>query len=312
MTVASSRTSWPWLGAGLGIAVAVCDTFLLGRLGVRFEGTEARDVTVLVGATFASSLAILGFLLGRVAELRQRERAATERLAQSERRLRESDRLASLGQLASAIAHEVRNPLAVIRSWVQNLSEELPETAPGARSTCTLLLEEVDRVSHVTQSLVAFARPLPVRRAPVPVAEVLERTQLLAARMLAEGADRLEVKSDAIGARLVSADADLLCQLLLGLVANAAQVAPEGSPIVVDARVAGAEVELAVEDRGPGVPAELRAKIFEPFFTTRPGGTGLGLAVARQIATAHDARLDVEDRPGGGARFVLRMAEVAS
>jgi two-component system sensor histidine kinase FlrB len=130
--------------------------------------------------------------------------------------------------------------------------------------------------------------------------------------MLAEGADRLEVKSDELGARLVSADADLLCQLLLGLVANAAQVSPEGSPIVVGARVTGGDVELAVEDRGPGVPAELRAKIFEPFFTTRPGGTGLGLAVARQIATAHDARLDVEDRPGGGARFVLRIAEVSS
>ncbi len=109
----------------------------------------------------------------------------------------------------------------------------------------------------------------------------------------------------------VRADGDLICQVLLGLLANAAAAAPSGGEVALAAAAADGAVEIAVADSGPGVPVELRARIFEPFFTTRPHGTGLGLAVARHIVEAHGGRIEVGERTGGGARFTLRLPAAA-
>src|SRR5438876_1223134 len=109
----------------------------------------------------------------------------------------------------------------------------------------------------------------------------------------------------------LGADGDLICQVLLGLLANAAEAAPSGGEVALAAAAADGGVEIAVADSGPGVPPELRARIFEPFFTTRPRGTGLGLAVARQIVEAHGGRIEVGERTGGGARFTLRLPAAA-
>ena len=96
--------------------------------------------------------------------------------------------------------------------------------------------------------------------------------------------------------------------MLLGLLANAVEAAPAGGEVGLAARAADARtVEIDVADCGPGVPPELRERVFEPFFTTRPRGTGLGLAVARQIVEAHGGTIAVGDRAGGGARFTLRL-----
>ena len=109
----------------------------------------------------------------------------------------------------------------------------------------------------------------------------------------------------------VRVDGDLICQVLLGLLANAAEAAPSGGEVALGAAAADGTVEIAVADSGPGVPPELRARIFEPFFTTRPRGTGLGLAVARQIVEAHGGRIEVGERTGGGARFTLHLPVAA-
>src|SRR5437867_1131396 len=93
--------------------------------------------------------------------------------------------------------------------------------------------------------------------------------------------------------------------------ANAAEAAPSGGEVALAAAAADGAVEIAVADSGPGVPPELRARVFEPFFTTRPRGTGLGLAVARQIVEAHGGRIEVGERTGGGARFTLRLPAAA-
>ena len=99
--------------------------------------------------------------------------------------------------------------------------------------------------------------------------------------------------------------------LLVGLLSNAVEATPPGGEITVRAQAADGGIELAVADRGAGIAPELRSRVFEPFFTTRPNGTGLGLAVARQIVEAHGGRIDVRDRPGGGACFTIRLPAAA-
>ena len=305
-----------WWGAAAGIVVAMIDTLTVSAYGVRVE-MNGNDVSWLVGAWFGSSSTILGFLAGYVVEGRRRDRrqaetirAQSEAIAATRARLAETEKLAALGQLAAAVAHEVRSPLAVIRSAAQGLAESLPGHDEEARRAYSFITAEIDRLGNVINSLLAFARPLRVDARAVSVHELFDRALLLAREGLDGKALRVQ-RDEPAALPAVRADGDLICQVLLGLLANAAEAAPSGGEVALAATAADGAVEIAVTDSGPGVPPELRGRIFEPFFTTRPRGTGLGLAVARHIIEAHGGRLDVGERAGGGARFTLRLPAAA-
>jgi signal transduction histidine kinase len=305
-----------WWGAAAGVLLALCDTTTMAALGVRFE-MNGRDVWPLVVAFFGSSFALLGFLVGWVIEGRRRDRrtaeiirAQTEAIGATRARLAQSEKLATLGQLAAAVAHEVRSPLAVIRSAAQGIAESLPPDDADARRAYSFITAEIDRLGSVVDALLAFARPLRVRAEPVAVHDLFDRALLLAHEELA-GKDLRVRRQEPVGLPAVRADSDLICQVLLGLLSNAAAAAPTGGEVALGARAANGLVELAVADSGPGVPPDLRARIFEPFFTTRPRGTGLGLAVARQIVEAHGGRIDVGEETGGGARFTVQLPAAA-
>ncbi|HYR97254.1 MAG TPA: ATP-binding protein [Candidatus Binatus sp.] len=298
------------------MVLALVDTGTMAALGVSFQ-MNGRDVTPLVAACFGSSLAGFGFLVGLAVEGRRRDRcsaaiirAQDEAIATTRARLAQSEKLAALGQLAAAVAHEVRSPLAVIRSAAQGLAEAMPPGDEEARRAYSFITAEIDRLGSVVSSLLAFARPLQIQPRSVPVHELFDRALLLARDDLAGKA--LTIRRDEASALpAVRADGDLICQVLLGLLANAAEAAPSGGEVALLAEASGGVVELAVADSGPGVPADLRGRIFEPFFTTRPRGTGLGLAVARQIVEAHGGRIEVGERAGGGARFTVRLPAAA-
>lgn len=297
-----------WIGGAIGLAVATADAFAARAVGLTF-GADGADATGLLWLYLALNLGGLGFVVGWLIELRRRERRQAEALAAARARLARNTTLAALGQLAGTVAHEVRNPLAVIRSMVQTARDDAAEGEPAAaEGGLAVALDEIDRLDRVIDGVLALARPPTPRKHVVPASELLDRVGDLGARLVAERDVTLRTGA---GEGAVAADADLICQALLDLVANAAAVAPAGSTIAVDARVGEDGVALAVSDAGPGVPAEMRGQIFEPFFTTREGGTGLGLAVVRQIARAHGGRVEVDDAPGGGARFsiVLPAAE---
>lgn len=303
--------AWRWWGAAAGFVTGLFDAGMLAALGVGFR-IGSTDATWMVGAYFGLTFAALGFLLGTVAEGRRRERAAAERIrVQAEHidaareRLRQSEKLAALGQLAAAVAHEVRNPLGVIRSAAQEIQDSLADSDRGRRA-CSFITAEIDRLNNVIASLLAFARPLKMEPDEIAIGEIFDRALLLANEPLASRRIRFH-RSEAAGLPAVRADRDLLSQVLLGLLDNAARAVPDGGEVTLEACAAGGAVEVAVSDNGPGVPAELRARVFEPFFTTRAGGTGLGLAIARQIVEAHGGRIDAGERPGGGARFSLSI-----
>ena len=305
-----------WWGAAAGILLALADTATISALGVRFE-MNGHGVGWLVALWFGSSWALLGYLVGWVVEGRRRDRRAAaiiraqgEAMAATRARLAQSEKLAALGQLAAAVAHEVRNPLGVIRSAAQGLAEAMPGEDAEARRAYSFITAEIDRLANVVSSLLAYARPLAIEARPVRVAALFDRALLLAQDDLAGKGLRVR-RHEAAGLPAVRADEDLICQVLLGLLSNAVEAAPAGSEVALAAQARDGVVELAVADAGPGVPAELRARVFEPFFTTRARGTGLGLAVARQIVEAHGGRIAVDAAAAGGARFTVCLPAAA-
>jgi signal transduction histidine kinase len=298
-----------WWGVLAGLVLGAADTLSLVWLGASFA-MGGRDVTWLVVVWFGLSFAILGFLLGDAIEARRRERAAASALDAARARVAQSEKLATLGQLAAAIAHEVRNPLAVVRSAAQGIGETLPAADAEGHRAARFIVEEVDRLGSVVTSLLAFARPLQLDTRPTAIGDVVARAVTLAGATFAAKRIALE-RHGAAALPVVRADGDLVCQVLVGLLANAADATPPGGRVVLHARAREGNVELAVADSGHGVAPELRRRVFEPFFTTRPNGTGLGLAVARQIVEAHGGCIDVADAPDGGACFTVRLPAAA-
>lgn len=322
MTDGSENQTMPWYcrprwwGVGLGIILALTDTLAATALGFSFE-INGQRATLLTAAYFSTSFALLGFLLGYVVEERRRDRQAaaiiqeqSDTISQTRARLAQSEKLAALGQLAATIAHEVRNPLAVIRSAAQGLGELVPADSDDARRSSAFIMTEIDRLNSVITSLLTFARPLQLQSRRVPVRELLDRAALLAREELAAKRVHLHRRAEAEDVT-VHADADLMSQVLLCLLTNAAEAAPSGE-VVLDATASGNSVEIDVVDSGPGVPLALRERIFEPFFTTRSRGTGLGLAIAKQIVEAHGGRLTVADGERGGARFAVTLPSRAA
>jgi signal transduction histidine kinase len=318
--VSGTEPKWSvkWFGGALGALIALADAFTLKWLGVNLT-SHGHDVTLVVAGWFGVSFAVLGFTLGKAIEDRHRSQGATEliraqmkELDASREQLLQSEKLAALGTLATAIAHEVRNPLAVIRSAAQSLAETVSSTTREAQRSCQFVIKETDRLANLVNSLLAFARPLRAASQPVAVSELFDRALLLARADIESRQVCLE-RQESTETTMAIADPNLMAQVLAGLLTNAAQAVPVGGKVRIGCHQEDSCVELAVEDSGPGVPPDLHNRIFEPFFTTRASGIGLGLAIARQIAEAHGSSITLGESSTGGARFsvMLRCASLA-
>ncbi len=219
--------------------------------------------------------------------------------------LRRSERLAALGKLLAGVAHEVRNPLAGIRSTAQLWERGIEPD----RESIADLVAEVDRLEAIVSRLLQFSRADAEPLAPGDLNEVVAEAARLA-RPVAERqgvAVDLSLAPGPIAAQLSSRG---LLQVLRNLTTNALQAMPEGGTLRLWTRHDPARgiVEATVIDSGPGLPGDVHAHLFEPFFTTKPDGTGLGLAIAREIALAHGGDLKAENRKDGrGAIFTLTI-----
>ena len=228
----------------------------------------------------------------------------TQRKAQ-ELRLREQAALTSLGEMAAVVAHEVRNPLAGIRSGVQVLGSMFPEAAEG-RDLIGEIVARIDSLNAVVGDLLSFARIRELKRSDVDLTVFLSD---LGAWLRLDPSMRgvqLRVQGD-LGV-FASADTDQLRLVFTNLFLNAAQAMNNSGSIEVAVSTGDPDfLELTVTDTGPGIPVELRDRVFEPFFTTKHRGTGLGLPTAKRIIEAHGGELQLASAEPRGTIVRIRL-----
>jgi len=234
---------------------------------------------------------------------------AARRLAGLDAQLRRLDRLSTLGTLAAEIAHEVRNPLVSVKTFLQLLPERRddPEFATAFLRVAS---EELQRVERLLDLLIEYPRQRAEKASASP-AEALESVSELLHHLSQAHGVQLE-SAAAPGLPNVAIGDDGLRQLLLNLALNAVTATPDGGRVQLVARGMGLGVELCIIDEGPGVPEAERTRVFELFHSTRPGSHGgLGLAITHRIVEEAGGRIVIEDAPDGGALFRVWLPAVA-
>jgi signal transduction histidine kinase len=273
-----------------------------------------------VTATSRDEIGDLARAFGRMTENLHQSRADMVRLnaeleakiAQLERtqaQLVQSEKLASIGEMAAAVAHGLRNPLASLRAAAQ-LVRRHPES-PSAREHLDAIVGEVDRLDRRISHLLSFSRPAPFHPMPESVSHLIEEMlPAFAAPIRERGVElRVNVPSDLPAVRV---DPVQLEQALVEVVSNALDAMSEGGKLSIEAHAengaAGpSEVTVAVKDTGGGIPPQVMSSVCEPFFTTRAEGTGLGLAIAKRYIEQNGGRLEIESRVAEGTTVRVRL-----
>jgi signal transduction histidine kinase len=221
---------------------------------------------------------------------------------------RNAERLATIGQFAASIGHELRNPLGVMESSLFLLQQHLGPAAaasPAVAKHLDRIASEIKRSNKTIHDLLELARDRPPQRLPTEVRPVVEAAVQAA---LLPGGVSVEIATPAgLQGRF---DPDQIRQVLVNLLVNAGQATNGAGRITVEGEAQGDDLRLRVRDDGPGVPPEVRYRIFEALFTTKARGSGLGLALCRRILEAHDGTIELEAQAagaGGGASFLLTI-----
>lgn len=252
-------------------------------------------------------LAVLGLgILGMAAIFYTQHRHLAEvRTLEAEMERRE--RLSTLGDMAAAVAHEIRNPLNAVSMGLQRLRVEFqPGEAEEYRRLLELVGGEVRRLNAIVEEFLSLARPLPLKPGPVRVPDLVEEILGLVEAEARRAGIRIE-PALLPDLPLLRADRDRLKQVLLNLVLNALQAMPGGGVLTLGAAPVGDLLILTVADTGAGIPPEVLPRLFEPYVTTKARGLGLGLAIARRIVEAHNGRIEAETEPGRGTRFRITL-----
>ncbi|MEP6919444.1 MAG: ATP-binding protein [Acidobacteriota bacterium] len=268
---------------------------------------------------------VIGYTLSQVLDPSGQITGATlffkdlTRVEQLEERERLRDRLAALGEMAAAIAHEVKNPLAGIEVMAGVLKRQLTES-PDAQSILRDIIKEAKMANAIVVEVLDFVRPIRLQVERISLADVVRDAISMADSTVPRRDVVVEV---AVPEDLppIQGDPHQLRQLFTNLFTNAFEaLGGSGSvrlsavPLPVEEETAGGSdvhavpmIQVEVADDGPGMPAEVMERIFSPFFTTKPQGSGLGLAIVRKIVDAHDGRIDVSARASGGTRFGVTL-----
>ena len=248
---------------------------------------------------------LVWFLVNQLKTNQSRLKNSLELLQATRERLISEEKLAAVGRLASGVAHEIRNPVAMISSSLATAT--YPGTELGEREEMFVIAaRESKRLESLTADFLTYARPSPLRRSPVLMNDQLS---YIAAVTRAHAASRgITIVSELEGALPADIDAAQMEGALLNLVLNAIDATPSGGTVKLNASLAENVLSIHVEDSGPAIPEADVPQIFEPFFTTKPAGTGLGLAIARSAAIAHGGDLHLSQNRDGCVTFSMTLS----
>ncbi len=279
------------------------------RIGMRLDGLDeiARRTLWRSILSLAAAIAVGALALGLV-WLQRDYGALAEAHARAREALQRRDRLAAMGELSSTVAHEIRNPLNAIAMSAQRLRRECGDVLArdeDAGALLDIIRSESQRLDLKIRQFLEYARPPRLVSRDVDLAAWLSAA-VNAQRARAESHD-VSLMPVVVTDAIVSMDADQMQQVVDNLVRNAIDAAPPGGHVWVRGSLLGTDVVVEVQDDGPGIPDGAKSRIFDLYFTTKRDGTGVGLAVAHQIVTAHGGRIDVSDRqPGPGTVMSVR------
>ncbi len=295
--------------AGLGLALAIAAGLLAARRITRpvealTEGARKVAAGDLHFQVQERASGELGALIGSFNRMTSELDRTTEQLLASER-------VAAWQEVAKRLAHEIKNPLTPIQMSLETLiaakQEQHPRFGQLFDESAGAVLEEVERLRRIVDEFSRFAR------LPRPKLERLElgplASQLLS--LYSGGAPGVRHHLAIEPGVFAMADRDQLTQVLMNLVKNAEEAMPSGGDVFVRVRADGETAQLEVEDSGPGFTPEAAAHVFEPYFTTKAAGTGLGLSIAARICQDHGGKLELDPRPGEGARFRISLPRVS-
>jgi two-component system C4-dicarboxylate transport sensor histidine kinase DctB len=304
-----------WIAALAAVLLAVLGVWLWRRRRrAQLRAAEAlANRAALEAAVRARTEELTGANARLTAEVQERERAEA-RLQALQSDLVQANKLASLGQIAAGVAHEINQPVAAIRVYSDNAALLLDRGREAeARKNLAAIGELTERVGSITDGLRAFSRRAAGRLEPTSVAEAIEGSLLLTRSRMRRRQLRL-VRPKIDPALRVTAERVRLEQVLVNLLQNAFEavegVAQPEVRLAVDA--SETEVAVTVSDNGPGLAPEVAESLFLPFVTTKPRGVGLGLVISRDITAEFGGRLTVESRPGEGAVFTVTLPRAAN
>jgi signal transduction histidine kinase len=239
-----------------------------------------------------------------IGELSATFESMVQAIAGARERLLASERLAAIGKMAAHVTHEVRNPLSSIALNLELLEEEVGSTDPEVKNLLRAIGQEVQRLSGLSDQYLSMARRKPPEQEECDLGALVRS----AVEFMRKDVERHGVElSSVIPAQLpwVSLDQGQVRQVLFNLVRNAREAMPGGGRVLIAVSQRGDCLVVKVADNGPGIPAEREAQLFDPFYTTKDHGTGLGLAVSRQILAAHGGKLEYKAVAPHGSAFML-------
>ncbi|MBA1336974.1 MAG: hypothetical protein HPY66_3410 [Firmicutes bacterium] len=217
-------------------------------------------------------------------------------LRKLENQVRRADKLSAVGELASGVAHEIRNPLGIIKAIAQTINGEIKND--DAKEGIGIIVQEVDRANSVIKNLLDFARPNIGNTKVHRLNSIMEDT-IRITRKYAEQ-NRVEMVYEAVGEIFVQADKEKLQQAFVNVILNSVQAMPDGGSLNISVAEDERTAKVSFADNGTGIPPDRLEKVFEPFYTTKDMGTGLGLAITHRIIEEHKGYIEVESTVGKG------------
>ena len=291
------------LGIMLIIFLARRYTHPIQRLVLKVRKVANGDLSVHVPVESSDEIGELAESFNEMVEqLRQRK--------DLEERLHEAEHLSRVGQLASGIAHEIRNPLNYISLAIDHMKGEVKNGSPESRDEilriADTIKEEVRKANYMVLNFMNYGRPLKLRKSQVEYRKIVDRALMVLADKLKEM--RVDVAIDIPeDLPLINCDQELFRNCLFNFITNAAQSMPDGGQITIGASCDGERFSLTFRDQGQGIPEEELEKIFQPYFTTKEAGIGLGLAITERIIKEHGGEIFVESSPETGTLFTVLM-----